>query len=320
MKKKVLVYSRVTPDMTRVFEDSYDFIFIDGKSADFEAELKSRLGEVHGLIGANVSLDSRLLDEAPNLEAVSTVSVGYDKYDLDYLNRRGIPLTNTPGILTETTADLAFTLLMCCARRVAELDRWTKGGAWNRIIDESKFGVDIHRKRIGIIGMGRIGTAIARRAHFGFGMEVLYCGREKKAAIEEEVGAKYRSLKQLISESDFILPVVPLNRDTRGLIGEVEFELMKESAILVNVSRGAIIDEAALVDALGKKRIFAAGLDVYQNEPLQDSPLFGLDNVITLPHIGSATRETREAMAMYALESLIAVLEGKAPENIVNSP
>ena len=293
MKQKILIYSRVTPAMVKPYEDSHEFIFLDGNAADFEQQLQRHIGEVDGIVGANVALDEALLNQAKKLTAIASVSVGYDKYDLDYLDRRGIGLTNTPDILTDTTADLAFTLMMCAARRVVELDNWTKNGHWDHIIDRAEFGVDVHHKTIGIIGMGRIGAAIARRAHLGFGMNVLYSSRVRKTAVEAELAASYRSLEQLLAEADFILPVVPLTDETRHLIGQPEFEQMKRSAIVVNVSRGPIIDETALFNALQQQRIFAAGLDVYQQEPLRASLLFKLNNVVTVPHIGSATEQTR---------------------------
>ena len=247
-----------------------------------------------------------------------SVSVGYDNYDLDYLNRRGIALTNTPDVLTETTADLGFALLISAARRVAELDAWVKAGNWKRTVDAPQFGTDVHGKKLGILGLGRIGAAIARRGRFGFGMQVLYHGNNRKPELEQELGARFLGFDELLGEADFVCVVVPLGAQTRRLIGARELGLMKPSAILVNVARGQVVDEAALVAALREKRILGAGLDVYEKEPLAESPLFALDNVVTLPHIGSATHETRRAMAERALQNFEAALRGERPLDLVN--
>ena len=227
-------------------------------------------------------------------------------------------LTNTPDVLTESTADLGFALIMSSARRVAELDAWTKAGQWQASVPSALFGCDVHGKTLGIVGLGNIGAAVARRGRLGFNMPILYSGNSRKTDLEHELGAQYRSLEQLLAEADFVCLVVPLSEKTRHLIGQRELQLMKPSAILVNISRGPVVDEAALVHALQHGTIRGAGLDVYEKEPLSDSPLFQLKNAVTLPHIGSATHETRDAMAQRALANLRSALLGERPQDLVN--
>uniref|UniRef100_UPI002582B3A4 2-hydroxyacid dehydrogenase n=1 Tax=uncultured Pseudomonas sp. TaxID=114707 RepID=UPI002582B3A4 len=258
------------------------------------------------------------LEMATTLEAIASVSVGYDSYDVDYLTERGILLTNTPDVLTDTTADLGFTLLVSAARRVPELDAFVKAGHWRKGIGEEHFGTDIHGRTLGIVGAGRIGAAIAKRGHFGFDMPILYTTNSAKPELEEQMGAQRRELDDLLKEADFVCLVVPLSAATEGLIGARELGLMKSSAILINLARGPVIDEPALIEALRQGQIRGAGLDVYTREPLEASPLFELPNVVTLPHIGSATHETRYAMAERAVNNLIAALTGERPTDLVN--
>lgn len=318
MKKTIVAFSRVHPKLLTPYADRYNIIILDAKNGDIDAQFQAALPSAHGLIGGNRKLGERELEAAHNLEIVSSISVGYDNYDLAYLTRRGILLTNTPDVLNETTADLAFALIFATARRIPELDAWTKSGAWQKTIDESAFGCDVHGKTLGIIGLGKIGAAIARRGRFGFGMTILYSGSSRKPDLETELGAKWVPQDQLLREADFVCPVVPLTPETRNLISHQELSLMKPEAILINVSRGPIVDERALVDALASRRIRAAGLDVYVKEPLSESPLFKLDNAVTVPHIGSATLQTRLAMAQRALQNLLAGLDGQVPKDLVN--
>jgi gluconate 2-dehydrogenase len=228
-------------------------------------------------------------------------------------------LTNTPDVLTESTADLGFSLIMSSARRVAELDAYTKAGNWKRSIEAPHFGTDVYGKTLGIVGMGNIGAAVARRGRLGFNMPVLYSGNSRKTAIEQELGAQFRTLDQLLAESDFVCLVVPLSEKTKHMISTRELSLMKKSAILVNIARGPIVDEPALIKALQDGTIRGAGLDVYEKEPLSESPLFALSNAVTLPHIGSATDETRQAMADRAYANLRAALLGDKPQDLVNA-
>jgi gluconate 2-dehydrogenase len=318
MKKTVLAFSRITPAMAERLQQDFNVILPNPKLGDINAQFNEALPEAHGLIGVGRKLGRAQLEGAGKLEVVSSVSVGYDNYDLDYFNERGIALTNTPDVLTESTADLGFSLIMGCARRTAELDAWNKAGNWQATVGPAHFGSDVHGKTLGIVGMGNIGAAVARRGRFGFNMSVIYSGNSRKTALEQELGAQFRSLEQLLAEADFVVIVVPLSEATRKLIGARELKLMKPSAFLINIARGPVVDEAALIEALQNGTIRGAGLDVYEKEPLSDSPLFKLHNALTLPHIGSATAETREAMANRAMDNLRAALLGERPRDLVN--
>jgi len=318
MKKTVLAFSRITPPMVERLQQDFDVIVPNPKHGDIAAQFDEALPNAHGLIGAGRPLGAKQLASASKLEVVSSVSVGYDNYDVAYFNERGIMLTNTPDVLTESTADLGFSLIMSSARRVAELDAWTKAGEWKASVGANHFGTDVFGKTLGIVGMGNIGAAIARRGRLGFNMPILYSGNSRKTAIEQELGAQFRTLDQLLTEADFVCLVVPLSEKTKHLISHRELALMKPSAILVNIARGPIVDEPALIEALQKGTIRGAGLDVYEKEPLAESPLFQLKNAVTLPHIGSATSETREAMANRAMDNLTAALKGQRPQDLVN--
>lgn len=318
MKKTVLAFSKLSPVLIEKLQQEFHLIQVNPKLGNPEQQLTELLPQADGMIGAGRQLDAALLQHAGKLKVISSVTVGYDNYDVDYLNQRRILLTNTPDVLTETTADLGFALLMVAARRVAELDAWTKQGNWKKTLQPEHYGVDIYGKTIGIIGMGNIGAAIARRAHFGFDMPVLYTGQNRKLELEQRFNATYCSLDELLRQSDFVSVNVALNEHTTHLIGKAQLAQMKPSAILINVARGAVIDEAALVAALKNKQILAAGLDVYEQEPLQQSELFKLNNVVTLPHVGSATQQTRDAMSNLAFENLQAALAGQQPKYMVN--
>ncbi|MCB1656557.1 MAG: D-glycerate dehydrogenase, partial [Pseudomonadales bacterium] len=261
-KKTVLAFSRVTPRMVERLQQDFNVIVPDPKLGDLNAQFDEALPHAHGLIGVGRKLGRKQLENARQLEVVSSVSVGYDNYDVDYFNERGIMLTNTPDVLTESTADLGFTLIMSSARRVAELDAWTKAGQWQASVPPALFGSDVHGKTLGIVGMGNIGAAIARRGRLGFNMPILYSGNSRKTAVEQELGAQFRSLDQLLAEADFVCLVVPLSEKTRHLISRRELGLMKKSAILVNISRGPVVDEPALIEALQNGTIRGAGLDV----------------------------------------------------------
>ncbi|KWT01917.1 MULTISPECIES: 2-hydroxyacid dehydrogenase [Pseudomonas] len=318
MKKTVLAFSRVSPEMAERLAQDFNVIVPNPKQGDINAQFDEALPHSHGLIGAGRKLGREQLHNATQLEVVSSISVGYDNYDVDYLSERGILLTNTPDVLTESTADLGFSLIMSSARRVAELDAYTKAGQWTRSIEPPHFGTDVHGKTLGIVGMGNIGAAIARRGRLGFNMPILYSGNSRKTELEQELGAQFRSLDQLLAEADFVCLVVPLSEKTKHLIGRRELSLMKPGAILVNIARGPIVDEPALIEALQNGTIRGAGLDVYEKEPLSESPLFQLKNAVTLPHVGSATTETRQAMADRAYNNLRSALLGERPQDLVN--
>ena len=319
MKKTVLAFSRVSPEMAERLQRDFNVIIPDPKKGDLNEQFNEALPHSHGMIGAGRKLGREQLESAKQLEVVSSISVGYDNYDVGYLTERGIMLTNTPDVLTESTADLGFSLIMSSARRVAELDAYTKAGNWKRSIEASHFGTDVYGKTLGIVGMGNIGAAVARRGRLGFNMRILYSGNSRKTALEQELGAQFRTLDQLLAESDFVCLVVPLSEKTQHMISTRELSLMKKSAILVNIARGPIVDEPALIKALQDGTIRGAGLDVYEKEPLSESPLFALSNAVTLPHIGSATDETRQAMADRAYTNLRAALLGEKPQDLVNA-
>jgi gluconate 2-dehydrogenase len=277
------------------------------------------LREADGGIGASVKITPAMLEGATRLKALSTISVGFDQFDVADLTRRGIVLAHTPDVLTESTADTVFSLILASARRVVELAAWVKAGQWQHSIGPALFGVDVQGKTLGIVGLGRIGGAVARRAALGFNMQVLYTNRSANPEAEAAYGARRVELAELLATADFVCLQVPLTEETRHMIGAKELASMKKSAILINASRGAIVDESALIDALRNGTIHGAGLDVFEKEPLPaDSPLLQMANVVALPHIGSATHETRHAMARNAAENLVAALAGTLTTNIVN--
>ncbi|AKA24172.1 2-hydroxyacid dehydrogenase [Pseudomonas chlororaphis] len=319
MKKQVVLYKKLSPPLMARLHEQAEVTLIEDLGAQGLARLRAALPSAQGLLGASLRLDAELLDLAPHLEAVASVSVGVDNYDIDYLTQRDILLSNTPDVLTETTADTGFALILASARRVVELANLVRSGQWNRNIGPLHFGSDVHGKTLGIIGMGRIGEALAQRGHFGFGMPVIYHSNRPKPAVEQRFGARYCDLPELLRQADFICLTLPLTEQTRGLIGRDEFALMRPESIFINISRGKVVDEQALIEALQKRQIRAAGLDVFEREPLgHDSPLLQLNNVVATPHIGSATVETREAMARCAVDNLLAALAGQRPANLVN--
>lgn len=318
MKQKVVVFSQIDTDIQNKLEQNYQVSYIQPKLGDVNQQLLQQVQDADGMIGAGRLLNRDSLASATRLKIISSVSVGYDNYELDYLNEKKIYLSHTPHVLTETTADLAFTLLMSAARKVAYLDQWTKQGQWQRTVGEAQFGMDIFGKTLGIIGLGHIGAAIARRGFYGFNMNILYHNRREKPELAQGLNAKYCQLEELLQRSDFVVVAVDLNADSKALIATAELAKMQSHAVLVNISRGSVIDEQALTSALKAKQVFAAGLDVYQKEPLKESELFQLDNVVTLPHVGSATAATRKKMAELAYQNLVDALEGRVPRYVVN--
>ncbi|MHA6127367.1 2-hydroxyacid dehydrogenase [Pseudomonas fluorescens group sp. PF-1] len=319
MKKQVVLYKKLSPSLMARLHEQTEVTLIESLDAEGLAKLRDALPRAQGLLGASLKLDAGLLNLAPNLEAIASVSVGVDNYDIDYLTERRILLSNTPDVLTETTADTGFALILATARRVVELANMVRDGQWTRNIGPAHFGSDVHGKTLGIIGMGRIGEALAQRGHFGFGMPVIYHSHSPKPAVEQRFNAQYRSLDELLQQADFVCLTLPLTAETEGLIGARQFALMGPQTIFINISRGKVVDEAALIRALSERQIHAAGLDVFEREPLgHDSPLLQLDNVVATPHMGSATHETREAMARCAVDNLLAALAGQRPLNLVN--
>ncbi|MFA4135255.1 MULTISPECIES: 2-hydroxyacid dehydrogenase [unclassified Brevibacillus] len=258
-------------------------------------------------------VDEEFLASTKRLRIVANMAVGYDNIDLEACRRHEVIVTNTPDVLTESTADLAFALLMATGRRLTEANRFLLQGEWTAWSPTLMAGQNVYGSTIGIIGMGRIGEAVARRAK-GFGMRILYHNRNRKPQAEQETGAQYAGLAELLQESDYVVLLTPLTEDTRMLMGEKQFSLMKETAVFINVSRGGTVDESALYQALVDKKIWAAGLDVFAVEPVpMDNPLLQLPNVVALPHIGSATVQTRAEMARLAAANIVEVLSGRGP-------
>lgn len=316
--KKVVVFSQLDTEILARLQEKYQVVCIHPKQGDVNQQILTQVTDADGMIGAGRVLDAKNLHTAKKLKIISSVSVGYDNYDVDYLTQQGIGLCHTPHVLTESTADLAFTLLMSAARKVPHLDAWTKQGQWRRTIGDAQFGQDVFGKTLGIIGLGHIGAAVARRGFYGFNMNILYHNRHEKPEVASHVSAEYCQLKTLLQRSDFVVVAVDLNAESKALLGAEELAYMQKHAILVNISRGAVINEMALITALQQHHIFAAGLDVYQKEPLTESALFQLNNVVTLPHVGSATATTRKRMAELAYQNLVDALEDRLPAYMVN--
>ena len=263
-------------------------------------------------------IDAEFLDAAPRCRVIANMAVGYDNIDVPVLTERGVLLTNTPGVLTETTADLAWALLMAAARRIVEGQKLIEAGQWKSWSPMFMVGQDIYGSTLGIVGAGRIGSAVARRAA-GFNMRILYHNRRPSAELEAQTGAQYRVLDDLLREADFVVVLVPLTSETRGMFGAREFALMKPTAVFVNAARGPIVNELELVAALKQGRPRAAGLDVFEREPIgADHPLLALPNVTAVPHIGSASVTTRTRMATTAATNLVAALTGQPVPNAVN--
>jgi len=282
-------------------------------------QLLSRIGDRDGLLCMITdAVDEELLGRAPRLKMIANMGVGYNHIDIAAATRRGIPVSNTPGVLTDATADLAFTLILAVARRVVEGDRRVREGKFKLWAPFLFLGREVSGKTLGIVGFGRIGRAVARRAA-GFGMRVLYHNRSRLTPAEErESPAEYADLNTLLAQADFVSLHVPLSGETRHLIGAAELSRMKPTAYLINTARGPVVDEVALLATLQRGMIAGAGLDVYENEPALTPGLADLPNVVLLPHVGSATLETRTAMAAMAARNLIAGLDGQRPPNLVN--
>lgn len=281
--------------------------------------LRQRLADKHGaLITGSERIDEEVLAAAPMLRAIASISVGYDHIDLPACSRHRVLVTNTPDVLSETTADLGWALMMAAARRVSEGERWMRAGHWKRWALGQMLGRDVHGATLGIVGMGRIGQAIARRAS-GFAMNVIYHNRSPlDAQIEAHCRARYVSLAALLAQADHVILVVPFSAATRHMIGAAELAAMKPTATLTNIARGGLIDEPALCAALRSGRLAAAGLDVFEGEPRVLPELLELPNVALTPHIGSATEATRDAMAQLAIDNLIEALAGRLPPCLLN--
>ena len=319
MSKSLLVSNVLPAEALALIPKEISVDYHDSKEVLPRPELIARLRGKDGLICHIVStIDDEVLAAAPTVKVVANVAVGYNNIDVDAARRRGVVVTNTPDVLTETTADFAWALLMATARRVVEADRFVRSGQWDRWLWDLLWGADVYGKTLGVVGFGRIGRAVARRA-LGFNMRVMYQDAvPADAAVERDLRASRVELETLLRESDFVSLHTPFLPETRHLMNARTLRLMKRSAILVNAARGPVVDEAALVRALQEGWIAGAGLDVFEEEPKVHPGLVPLTNVVLAPHIGSATAEVREGMANSVVDNILALLSGKRPPNCVN--
>ena len=323
-RKKVLVFRELPDDQLARLQAVHEVTVANPKLPAQRDAFTAALAETRGMIGSSYPVDQALIDAAPRLEAISSVSVGVDNYALDALQARGILLCHTPGVLDETVADTVFALLMATSRRVVELSNLVREGRWTANIGEDLFGFDVHGKTLGLLGFGRIGQAIARRAALGFGMPVRYHARRAVdlAAVAPELQGKatHTPLDELLAQSDFVVAMLPLSDSTRGMVDARLFGRMKPGAVFINGGRGATVNEDDLLAALDGGTLRAAGLDVFAKEPLPlASALRSHPRVTPLPHIGSATHETRHAMAELATTNLLQALAGERPTAVYDT-
>ena len=317
MPEKVLV-TREIPEAGLRPLDAFEVTVLSERPPE-RAELLAAVRGASGILPTvTEKIDAEVMDAAgENLKVVANMAVGYDNVDLEAANERGVVVTNTPEVLNETTADTAFMLMLAAARRLGEAERLLRSGGWDAWGPKQLTGPDVWGKTLGIVGFGRIGQSLARRAQ-GFGMDLVYHDQYPNEDAQRELGARFLELEGLLGTSDFVSIHTPLTPETTHLIGAEELGKMKPGAVLVNTSRGPVVDEAALAEALAERRIFAAGLDVYENEPEVHPKLLELENVVLAPHIGSASIETRDKMAVLAAENLAAVLRGEKPKTPVS--
>ncbi|MBD8216305.1 glyoxylate/hydroxypyruvate reductase GhrB [Erwinia persicina] len=319
MKPSVVLYKSLPEDLRARLDEHFSVTEVKDLSPETLAAHADTFRQAKGILGSGGKVDAAFLQHMPELRVASTVSVGYDNFDVAALNDRGVLLMHTPTVLTETVADTMMALVLSSARRVVEMAERVKAGEWQKSIAPDWYGIDVHHKKLGILGMGRIGLALAQRAHLGFGMPILYNARKHHTEAEQRFEAQYCDLDQLLAESDFLCISLPLTEQTHHLIGRDQLAKMKKTAVLINAGRGPVVDEQALIAALKDGTIHAAGLDVFEQEPLPvSSELLQLRNVVALPHIGSATHETRYGMAKDAVDNLIAALNGRVEKNCVN--
>jgi gluconate 2-dehydrogenase len=321
MKPKILVTREVFDEVLDYLNETLSVEANQDDVALTPEALRGRLVDKAGVLCALTDrIDAELIAACPGLRAVCNIAVGYNNLDVPACPSRRIAVTNTPGVLDETTADLVWALLLATARRLTEAEAYLRNGQWQGWFLKQLLGTDVHHATLGIIGMGRIGQAIARRA-CGFEMNVLYHNRSRlPAVLETTLKASYAGMDELLGRADFVVLQVPYSPATHHLIGAAELAKMKRQAILINAARGGVVDDAALIDALGRGTIRAAGLDVFENEPSFNPGFLELKNVVLAPHIGSSTRVTRLAMAMTAARNLVAALTGGNPPNQVNAP
>ena len=320
-KPKILVARAIFPDILARLEQVADVQSNQDDRLWDAADLKAAMANKDAaIVTGGERVDADILTSSPQLKIVSNIAVGYNNFDMAAFSAANVMATNTPDVLTDTTADFGFALLMATARRVTESEHWLRAGNWKKFsIYDTPLSMDIHHSTLGIMGMGRIGQAIARRAR-GFNMNVKYYNRSRLSAdLEKECGATYVDRDTLLKESDHIILVMPYTPENHHLFGEKELNMMKPTATLVNIARGGIVDELALAKALKDNKIFAAGIDVFEGEPTVRPELLALKNVVLAPHIASATEKTRRAMIELAIENCLAGLAGKTPPNLLKA-
>jgi gluconate 2-dehydrogenase len=317
----VLVARRVFTDIVDRLRDHFDVATNDDDAVWPQAELIDRLqGKTGVFITGSEKIDAVLLDACPDLRAVCTMAVGYNNIDVAACTARGVVVTNAPDVLTETTADFGFALMMAAARRIAESEQFLRRGEWTKWSVDMFAGGDIHGATMGVLGMGRIGQAIARRGALGFGMQVIYHNRSRLATdVEAQLGARWVSKDDLLRQADHLVIVVPYSASSHHLIGAAELAIMRPGATLTNIARGGVVDDAALARALKERRIAAAALDVFEGEPAFNRDLLDAPSVVLTPHIASASIPTRRAMARLATDNLIALLTGGEPMTALNA-
>lgn len=318
MKPKVYISRPIPAEVEAYIAEHCEYRKWSGEGPLGYEQMKTELADAEGLLTTGGRIDEGLLAHAPKLRVVSTISVGYNNMDIAAMKARGVIGTHTPYVLDDSVADLVLGLMLSVSRRIPEMDRFIRQGGWKRGDDRSIFGRDVHHATVGIIGMGRIGEAIAQRAKLGFSMNVLYYNRSRKPEAEARFGAEYCTLEELLARSDFVVLMTPLTAETTRFIGARHFALMKPTAYFINASRGMVVDEPALIEALQQGKIAGAGLDVFAKEPVDPAnPLLRMDNVVAVPHIGSATAQTRFEMAMTAARNLVAAVKGETPPYLV---
>ncbi len=320
MKPRILVTKRIFPEAVDLLRSRAEIEYVNSDEGLTPDELLIRCRGKLGIVSQLTDkFDAAAIAKLEGVKVIANVAVGYDNVDLAAATRAGILVTNTPDVLTDTTADLAFALLLAAARRIVEGHHFVHSGLWKRWTIDLLAGYDVHHRTLGLLGMGRIGQAMARRAR-GFSMNVLYHdARRIPEALERELGIEFVERERLFRESDFVSLHVPLSAATHHLVGGAELKMMKPTAILVNTARGPVVDEAALAEALQARTIAAAGLDVFEREPQVDPRLLQIENVVLAPHIGSASIDTRRRMSLLAAENAITALEGRRPPNLVNT-
>jgi lactate dehydrogenase-like 2-hydroxyacid dehydrogenase len=319
MKSRVLVTKRIYPEAIEYLRAHADVDYVDSDQGLKPEELRTRAKGKQAIVSQLTDkFDAAFIETLEGVKAICNVAVGFDNIDLPAATRKGIFVTNTPEVLTDTTADFAFALLMAAARRVVEGHQFVHSGEWKEWRIDLLVGHDIHHRTLGIFGMGRIGQAMARRAA-GFSMRILYHDAQRAPVqIESSLGLEFMGVELLLQQADFISLHVPLLPETRKLIGAAQLRMMKPTAILVNTSRGPVVDEAALAEALEQRVIAGAGLDVFEREPNVHPLLLKLNNVVLAPHIASASVDTRRKMSLLAAENAVAAIEGKRPTNLLN--